>query len=98
MYMCTLKFHCSPAMLRKKLGATPTVSDRLLSLSPAARKLASRTATPITDHALRASYTPSRSHSRTGTPHKATPSRALATPTNASSTPSLTDNLLKLSN
>ncbi len=85
----------SPALLRQRLGTTPSSSERLQLLSPAARKLASRTATPgSTDRALRASYTPRRTPGTTSTDTPARHKPGGSTP----STPSLTDNLLNLSN
>ncbi len=95
----------SPALLRQKLGgATPSASERLQLLSPAARKLVSRAVTPGsiggTDKALRASYTPTHTPL---TPGSATPRQTKDTPGrdkpsgSAPSTPSLTDNLLNLS-
>lgn len=81
-------------MLHQKLGGTPTVTDRLQMLSPAARKLVTRTSTPgrtKTDHALIASYTPK--HTSTSV---TTPQRDSSTNQSGSSTPSLTDNLLQL--
>lgn len=93
----------SPALLRQKLGSTPSASERLQLLSPAARKLVSRAATPGsvggTDRALRASYTPKRTPT---TPGSGTPGHPRDTPGrtrpsgSTPSTPSLTDNLLNL--
>ena len=89
--------------LRRSIGNSPsTTSERLQSLSPAARKLINR-ASPSprilggTDKSLRASYTPSHSPSLTPqhTPNhqsKSTPKRKQS----GSQTPSLTDNLLNI--
>lgn len=96
-----LFYLCSPALLRQKLGATPTSSDRLQMLSPAARKLVARTATPTgLDKALRASYTPKRTPV-SASPHSTPQSKSHSDSTPRShatgaATPSLTDNLLNL--
>ena len=91
--------------IRRSIGSSPSsTSERLQSLSPAARKLINR-ASPSprllggTDKSLRASYTPSHSPSLTPqhTPthcqqSRATPKRKQS----GSQTPSLTDNLLNI--
>lgn len=87
--------------LRQSIGNSPsTTSQRLQSLSPAARKLINR-ASPSrhiiggSDKALRASYTPS--HSQSTTPIHSPLTRT--TPKHkqpGNQTPSLTDNLLNL--
>ena len=105
-----LSYLSSPALLRRRLGGTPTTpAERLQLLSPAARKLASRSATPGSsrgvDKALRQSYTPQRVRTPGSTP-SSTPSstprqpsgRATPREEQGSSTPSLTDNLLNLKN
>ena len=95
----------SPAALRQKLGATPSATERLQLLSPAARKLVSRATTPGsirgTDRALRASYTPKHTplSSSQSTPQlkgSGTTPRHKAPGSSTPGTPSLTDNLLNL--
>jgi hypothetical protein len=95
----------SPVLLRKKLGTPSTPSERLQLLSPAARKLVSRTASPGSargvDKALRQSYTPQRTPSSSATPqHQGSQSGSTPRPRTAegNTTPSLTDNLLNLKN
>lgn len=90
----------SPA-LRAKLG-TPSNTERLQMLSPAARKLMAKTGTPVVagSRSIRAGYTPSASPRVSATPtgsNKMVKSRT-TTPLHTSVTPniSLTDDLLKL--
>lgn len=89
-------------------GKSPSATDRMKLLSPAARKLIAQTSSPGilrgTDNALRASYTPTQSPSVTPQ-HKKTPGHTPKlnvhgnqTPSTSSSVPSLTDNLLNLNN
>ena len=81
-------------LLRERSGTTPSKSDRLRLLSPAARKLIERKATS-SDKALNASYSPQLSsvYSRVKTPSTTT---FKSTPVNH--TPSLTDDLLDIVN
>ena len=96
----------SPALLRKRLGTPSTPSERLQLLSPAARKLASRAATPGSvrgvDKALRRSYTPQHPPSSSASSSTPQPVSRGSTPrirtSKGNTTPSLTDNLLNLSN
>lgn len=94
----------SPALLRKRLGTPGTPSERLQLLSPAARKLASRAATPGStrrvDKALRQSYTPQRTPASSSTPlgQGSSGSTPRLRTSEGSTTPSLTDNLLNLKN
>ena len=94
-----LFFLCSPA-LRAKLG-TPSNTERLQMLSPAARKLMAKTGTPVVagGGSIRAGYTPSQSPRVSATPgtNKMVKSRT-TTPLHTVVTPniSLTDDLLKL--
>lgn len=95
-----LFFFFSPA-LRTKLG-TPSNSERLQMLSPAAKKLMAKTGTPVVaagSRSIRASYTPSQSPRVSNTPgiNKMVKSRT-TTPLHTAVTPniSLTDDLLKL--
>jgi len=99
--LVTLIFHlpCSPA-LRSKLGNTPSNSERLQLLSPAAKKLMAKTGTPIMtgSHSTRASYTPSPSPRTVTTPRNKPLKSQTATPLHTQTTPniSLTDDLLNL--
>ena len=90
----SLPFFLHSPSMRRKL-TSPTTTERMEMLSPAARKLINRTSTPGSlrglDKALRASYTPTRTPSGT---HTHTPQHRHTTPGNV--TPSLSDNLLKL--
>lgn len=87
----------SPA-LRAKLG-TPSNSERLQMLSPAARKLMAKTGTPMVagSRSIRANYTPSQSPRVSATPGSNKMIKT-TTPLHTAVTPniSLTDDLLKL--
>ncbi|XP_065890184.1 splicing factor ESS-2 homolog [Dysidea avara] len=89
----------SPA-LRSKLGSTPSNSERLQLLSPAAKKLMAKTGTPIMtgSHSIRSSYTPSPSPQTVATPRNKSLKSQTTTPLHTATTPniSLTDDLLNL--
>lgn len=84
---------CSPSLLRERLGTTPSKSDRLRLLSPAARKLIGQKTRLSSDPALNAIYSPQLSVRSSGI---RTPDiRSKRTPVHTSTT-SLTDDLLNL--
>ena len=83
--------------MRERGGITPSKSDRLRLLSPAARKLIDRKA-GYSDKALSASYSPqliNTMNSGIKTPNARSKSTPTSTPTHHH-TPSLTDNLLNI--